>query len=301
MHNKKLFIKLSIFTLAFLFCITLYAQNKGYKVKQLTTNNSDNRYASYNKDGEVIVFESNRDGHWQIYIMDVNGNRQERIIISESNDRRPTWHPYKNIILFESDRTGTNELYTYDLSDRTLKKISVKLEGHKMYAQFAPNGNEIAFNYKVNDNIYDIYITSVNGKRLEKIISNQFQNSYPRYSPKGDALLFFSRKHTKNVNDELYVKNIITKKEKRITISTLNNNFATWSTNGVRIAYSSATKSNPPEIFFMNNDGFSIRQITFNSEGCTLPNWSPNNTNVLITSKKQGFEQISMILLKEKF
>ena len=276
------------------------AQNNGYQEEQLTNNNSDNRYASYNKDGEVIVFESNRDGIWQIYIMDVNGNKQERIINSSSNDRHPTWHPYKNIILFESDRTGINELYTYDLSDRTLKKIPIDLKGNKMFAQFAPNGKELVFNYKVRDNNYNIYIISLNGKRRKKIIDNAYENTYPRYTRRGDAIVYFSKKHTKNVNDEIYVHNIITNEDKRLTISTEDNNYATWSNNGARIAYSSTAESGNQEIFFMNKDGLSKRQITFNSGGSTLPNWSPKDINLLITGQRQGYEQICKILLKEK-
>jgi TolB protein len=300
MRNKKLFIIQSFFTLALIISTSISAQENGYKEEQLTNTNSDNRYASYNKDGEIIVFESNRDGHWQIYIMDVNGNRQERIIISESNDRRPTWHPYKNIILFESDRTGINELYTYDLSNRTLKKVPIKLKGNKMYAQFAPNGKELIFNYKVRDNNYNIYFISVNGKRLKKIIDNAYANTYPRFTSLGDAILYFSKKHTKNVNDEIYVYSISQKKEKRLTESTVDNNFADLSNNSVRIAYSSTTESGNQEIFLMNKDGLSKRQITFNSGGSTLPNWSPKDLNLLITGKRQGYEQICRILLKEK-
>lgn len=300
MCKKKLLIIKSMFSLALIIGTSLSAQDKGYKEVQLTNNNSDNRYASYNKDGEVIVFESNRDGHWQIYIMDINGNRQERIINSEFNDRRPTWHPYKNIILFESNRTGTNELYTYNLADRELKKVPIDLKGNKIYAQFAPNGKELIFNHKVSDNNYNIHVISKNGKRREKIIDNAFENTYPRYSPRGDAILYFSKKHTKNINEELYVNNIITKEEKRLTTSTSNNNFATWSNNGTRLAYSSTTISGNPEIFFMNKNGLSKRQITFNSGGSTLPNWSPKGTNLLITGKRQGYEQICRILLKEK-
>jgi len=300
MYKKKLLIIISIFTLALFIGTSLSAQDKGYKEVQLTNNNSDNRYASYNKDGEVIVFESNRDGHWQIYIMDINGNRQERIINSEFNDRRPTWHPYKNIILFESDRTGTNELYTYNLAERTLIKVPIDLKGNKMYAQFAPNGKELVFNHKVRDNNYNIHVISVNGKRRKQIIDNAFENTYPRYSPRGDAILYFSKKHTKKVNDELYVNNIITKEEKRLTTSTNQNNFATWSNNGARLAYSSTVESGNQEIFFMNKNGLLKRQITFNSGGNTLPNWSPNNTNLLITGKRQGYEQICRILLNEK-
>ena len=300
LHHMKHLTIILVFIITSVVNSRVSGQNNGYQEVQLTSNNSDNRYASYNKDGEIIVFESNRDGNWQIYIMDVNGNRQERIITSNSNDRHPTWHPYKNIILFESDRTGINELYTYDLSDRTLKKVPIDLKGNKMYAQFAPNGTELVFNYKVRDNNYNIYIISANGKRRKRIVDNAFENSYPRYTPRGDAILYFSKKNTKNVNDEVYVYNIIIKKEKRLTTSNADNNFATWSNNGARIAYSSAAESGSAEIFFMNKDGLSKRQITFNTGGSTLPNWSPKDINLLITGKRQGFDQICKILLKEK-
>lgn len=290
----------SIVIVASIISTSIYAQDNGYQEVQLTNTNADNGYASYNKEGELIVFESNRNGNWQIYTMDIDGNSQQRLISSAANDRRPTWHPSKNMILFESDRTGINELYTYDLTTRQLDKVPIDLKGNKSYAQFAPNGKELVFDYKVRDNNYNIYIIGSNGKRRKKIVDNAYQNFYPRYTSRGDAILYFSRKHTKNVNDEVYVYNIILKKEKRLTVSEVDSNFATWSNNDARIAYSSITESGNQEIFFMNKDGLSKRQITFDSGGSTLPNWSPKDINLLITGKRQGHEQICKILLKEK-
>ena len=149
--SKKKIVKCLLLFVCFYLPVNMGAQNSGYKEVQLTHNKFDDRYASYNKDGEIIIFESNRDGHWQIYSMDVNGNDQKRIINSTSNDRRPTWHPYKNIILFESDRTGKSEIYKFDLSSKIMLKIPIPLKGNKSFAQFAPNGKELVFNYKVSN------------------------------------------------------------------------------------------------------------------------------------------------------
>jgi len=141
---------------------------------------------------------------------------------------------------------------------------------------------------------------SVNGKRLERIIANVFENTYPRFTPRGDSILYFSKKHTKNVIDELYLHKIITNADKVLTARSYNNNFADWSINILRLAYASVTESGNPEIFFMNKDGKSVRQITFNTGGSTLPHWSPKDINLLITGKREGREQICKILLKEK-
>ena len=296
MNSYKL---ICFFTLIFLFSIKLNAQDLGYKEEQLTHNSFDNRYASYNSEGNLIIFESNRDGHWQIYSMDVNGNHQKKLFNSKANDRRPTWHPSKNIILFESDRSGRSEIYSYNLSTRVMSKIPIPLKGNKSFAQFAPNGTELVFNYKINDNNFNIYRISLKGKRLKSVIKNGHKNLQPHYSPRGDAIVYFSRKHTKDKVDEIYAYNIIIKEEARLTNSPQHSFSPNWSHNGRRITYVTSVESSKPEIFLMNKDGKSKQQITYSNQGNILPSWSPKDINLLITGYRNGSYQICRILLKE--
>lgn len=289
-----------MFTFVFLLTLKAVAQERGFKEEQLTHNAFDNRYASYNKAGEAIIFESNRDGHWQIYIMDIDGKNQRRLITSAYNDRRPTWNPFKNMILFESDRNGFSDLYTFDLDTKELKKVPISLKGNKTYAQFAPNGKELIFNYKVGDNNYNIYMISLSGKRLKTIVNNAYANLYPRFSPVGDAILYFSGKHTKRKNDEIYIRNMYNRDEKRLTRSPLNRNFASFSNSGTKIVYAASMEDGTSEIYIMNRDGKSPRRITFDNETDTLPNWSPQDFNLLITGTRNGSFQICKILLKEE-
>ena len=275
-------------------------QDQGFKEEQLTHNAFDNRYASYNKAGETIIFESNRDGHWQIYSMDIDGNNQRRVISSASNDRSPTWHPTKNMILFESDRNGVSDLFTYDLDTKELVKLPIPLNGNKSYAQFAPNGKELIFNYKKSDNNYNIYMIALNGKRLKTIVNNAYANMYPRFSPSGDAIVYFSRKHTKGEDDEIYIRNMYNRDELRLTRWPTNNFWASISNSGNKIAYVTDMENSKPEIYIMNKDGKGQRRITFNDETDTLPNWSPQDFNLLITGFRDGSYQICKILLKEE-
>lgn len=288
------------FTVIFLFALRTIAQDLGFKEEQLTYNAFDNRYASYNKAGEAIIYESNRDGHWQIYSMDIDGKNQRRVINSTSNDRRPTWHPYQNMILFESDRNGVSDLFTFDLDTKELTKVPIPLKGNKLYAQFAPNGKELIFNYKITDDNYNIYMISLNGKRLKTIVNNAYANMYPRFSPSGDAIVYFSRKHTKGQDDEIYVRNMYNRDEARLTRWPTHNFCPSFSNSGTKIVYVTSIEDGKPEIFIMNKDGKSPRRITFNDETDTLPNWSPQDFNLLITATRNGSYQICKILLKEE-
>jgi len=151
----------------------------------------------------------------------------------------------------------------------------------------------------LNDNNFNIYIISAKGKRLKTIIKNGHKNLYPHYSPRGDAIVYFSRKHTKNKDDEIYAYNIINKDEARLTNWPTHNFCPAWSHNGLRIAYVTSMEDNKPEIYIMNRDGKSKQRITFNALGDTLPSWSPKDINLLITGVRNGSYQICKILLKE--
>ncbi|TVZ60059.1 TolB protein [Flavobacteriaceae bacterium MAR_2010_105] len=293
-------VKQSYLIIIMLFSFNGIVLGQGFKEEQLTNAAFDNRYASYNYEGKTIIFESNRSGRWQIYSMDINGNNQTRVVSSTGNDRRPSWHPYKNMIIFESDRSGINNLYTYDFDTKQLEKVPVPLNGNKSYAQFAPNGKEIVFNYKVSDNNFNIHKVGLNGKRLRTYVNNAYQNMYPRFSPVGDAILYFSRKQTKREADEIYVLNIYAKKENRLTNSPLHQTYASYSNSGTQIVYVSAMENTEPEIYMMTKEGKSQRRITFNNHPDTLPNWSPQDFNLLVTRTINGHDQIIKILLKEE-
>src|SRR3954447_18523154 len=50
--------------------------------------------------GDKIAFASNRDGNYEIYIMDTEGGGQTRLTMSPGNDQWPTWSPDGQTIAF---------------------------------------------------------------------------------------------------------------------------------------------------------------------------------------------------------
>lgn len=289
--------------LLFAFCVInpIDAQENGFKEVQLTNGDYDDRYATYNKDGSLILFESNRSGRWQIYTMDIDGKHQKRMIVSNANDRRPTWHPYKNIILFESDRSGTSEIYTFDVSSNTTKRINIPLIGDKHYGQFFGNGVELLFSYEKKPGEHTIYRVHKKGKLLRKLVDNGSMNSYPKTNKRGDVILYHSDKNNTNDTDVIYTYNVILKENSKLTLFKDDSEFGSWPNKTNRIALSTIIDkvTSTSEIYTMQLDGSRKRRITFNDMNDILPHWSPNDINLLVTREGEKYQHIVKILLKE--
>ncbi|MEM6892845.1 MAG: hypothetical protein AAF554_04080 [Bacteroidota bacterium] len=267
----------------------------------LTNNTFDNRYASYSKDGERIVFESNRDGNWEIYLMDRDGQNQTRLTFNTAEDRRPSWHPDGNRILFESDRTGMNHLYTYDLQSKRIEKLPTPEYGEPVFASYSPDGRTIAFSLKISDETSDLILMDMNSKSnpWKKLISNGFRNFYPQWSPDGKVIAFFSRKDTENQIDDIYTINIYTKQITRVTELDKHSFCPSFSRDAKQLAFVNAMEKSRPELFVIDVSGENLKQITDNRDGDTLPCWSTDDKKILFTGYRQGSFQICEITLDQ--
>ncbi len=63
----------------------------GNVVKRLTDNPAVDQYPSWSPDGQEIVFESNRDGSQQIYVMSADGSDVRQITHDKNDHAVPVW------------------------------------------------------------------------------------------------------------------------------------------------------------------------------------------------------------------
>jgi len=264
----------------------------------LTKNPYDDRYATYSPSGERIVFESNREGNWEIYLMDANGMNQQRLTFDEKDDRRPTWHPSGEKILFESSRSGKSELYIQDLKSLKVKKISSFEKGEPVFGSFSPDGKTIAVSLKESDDISNIILLDTNGRIIKELTSFDKRSYYPKWSTNGKEIVYFSRKETNNQDDEIYKLNIESGIEERLTNWPKHNFCPSWSNDNSKIVYVASMEDIRPEIYVMDSDGKNKVRITKNEDGDTLPDWSPSGNNILITGYRNGNFEICELELQ---
>ena len=110
--------------LALLAFVTLAVTITGEPLR-LTTDPGDDRQPVFSPDGDRILFESNRDGDWEIYTMAVDGSRVKRLTDHPADDRFAAWGPAGERIVCEIHRVTSKA-------------------GHDFCPTFSPDGRFLA-------------------------------------------------------------------------------------------------------------------------------------------------------------
>jgi len=71
---------------------------------QPVTDSTEDTAPALSPDGQRVVFMSNRDGNWEIYMVNVDGSGLRRLTDNAAQDGLPTWSPDGRAIAFISDR-----------------------------------------------------------------------------------------------------------------------------------------------------------------------------------------------------
>ncbi|WP_420583408.1 TolB family protein [Reichenbachiella sp.] len=268
------------------------------KEDNLTNHPADDRYASYSPDGTQILFASNRNGNWDVFLMNADGNHVRQLTTENFDERRPSWHPNGRYVLFESNQSGKFELFQIELADLSIQQIEIpNTTGTPIFASYSQDGKSIAYALRMSETSSQLITLDVERGKQNVIMDTGLRTFYPRWSPDGSQLLFFSRHETNNEDDEIYTMDIEGMNLKRLTHWPAHNFCPSWSPDGKQIAYAQSIPDGRPEIFLMNADGSDARQITYNEEGDTLPNWSPDGKKLLITAYRGGNYEIVVVEL----
>lgn len=162
-------------------------QNEGYgSVQRLTNHEGEDMLPAWSPDGNKIAFSSDRDGDWEIYIMQADGTDIRQLTDNTIIDSKPSWSPDGTKIVFDSGEGYNRNIYIME-SNGANQELIIQAEGG--WPDWSPDGTQIVFFGRLTGNP-EIYIVNVDGTNLTRMTFNNIDDWEPSWSPDGEWLLY---------------------------------------------------------------------------------------------------------------
>ena len=157
----------------------------------LTNNLTEDEHPSWSPDGKWIAFSARREGHfendfgitYEIYVMDVDGQNEQRLTENRDNDRNSSWSPDGKRIAFMADRKGDVvnwDIYVMNNDGGNQQKLTENRVPDR-HPSWSPDGKRIAFMSKRDDHNYEIYVIDADGGNQQKLTNNPAYDCCPSW------------------------------------------------------------------------------------------------------------------------
>lgn len=232
-----------------------------------------------------IVFTSDRDGNFEIYLMNADGSNVQRLTDQAGFDAMPDFSPDGSQIVFISSRAGNQEIFLMNADGSDLRQLS-DTPAREYHPTFSPDGAQIAFMSERDGNV-EIYRMNPDGSNVHRLTNHPDFDGQPSYSPDGSQIAFVSGR---DGPWQIYVMDADGSDVQRLTQSDTTDSYPRFSPDSTQIAYESMSGEDiaTTELYVMNSDGSNTRRLTENEYLDSMPVWSPDGTQFVFVSDRDG-------------
>jgi TolB protein len=167
-------------------------------ITRLTSGEWDDITPALHPDGRSLAFASNRDGYWDLYLLNFESGEISRLTNTPEYDASPSWSPDGLWVAYESyvsDESGGNlEIFIrpMDGSQPPIRLTNDPAADHS--PSWSPQGRKIAFVSTRGGNA-DIWIADLDqvDQRYQNVSRSQdAADAHPVWSPDGNKLVWSS-------------------------------------------------------------------------------------------------------------
>ncbi len=280
---------------------------KPYKIYQLTKGDFNNAFPYPSPDDKRLVFQSDRDGNWEIYMADVNGKSEVRLTNNDAADEMPVFSDEGQVIAFASTRDDTTKktrlgknrnIFLMDLeSGKTIREISHEaddwypaLAGDKWLLAFASERDDPR-DVPFQDKFSDIYLKDLHDGTILRLTQNEADDGSPSFSSDKKWILFTSNR---NGSFQIYRMNRKGQATEQLTDLPGNCGAPHFSHDNKMITFFSDHLGNF-DIYLMTARGENLVRLTNDPASDAYPVFSPDKRKIFFHSNRTGKYQIYWI------
>ncbi|MDG6219045.1 MAG: hypothetical protein QCI00_06355, partial [Candidatus Thermoplasmatota archaeon] len=173
----------------------------GMNLKRLTNNNYFDAYPSFSPDSSKIVFISKRNATLDLYVMNSNGDEQQKLYDSGGHDSDVNWGS-SEIIVF----TRNHQIWSLHSDGTDPKQITDPLNAGQWGTanlpigdydpRLSPDDTKIVFERLEDPDTrhggYNLFIINVNGTGETRLTNNFYTLGLPSWSHSGDKIVYIA-------------------------------------------------------------------------------------------------------------
>ena len=236
-----------------------------------------------------IAFMSDREGAFEIYIMDGDGGNLANLTNNEAQDGIPAWSQNAGSFVFISTRDSEEDVFIYRMDEDGANQEMMNPEVTSTSAQYrwSPDGQWLAYEGGVQPAV-DVYIMDASGEQVTNLTENETADLLAPWSPDGEEILIAS---SREGNLAIFALDVESGEANRLTDPAYNSGTPAWSPDGKKIAFMS-DKDGAVEIYTMDRDGENMVRLTESAEFDGYPAWSPDGDKIAFMSTREGNPEI---------
>ncbi len=219
----------------------------------------------------------------QIYVSNFDGSDMVAITNNNSINMSPSWSPDGSKVTFTSFKEGKAEIYVYNRISKRTDRLTRGPGGHSG-ASWHPDGRTIAFSGSNAGNTGIYTMNSIDGGGAKPFITGSGLEVEPAYSPDGNKFAFASGRFG---NPHLFVRDLVTNSDTRITFAGWYNSSPSWRPDGKKISFAGYDREiDRYDIFLVNPDGRQMERLTLDQGDNEKPSWSPDGRFIAFQSNR---------------
>ncbi|MBI2492413.1 MAG: Tol-Pal system beta propeller repeat protein TolB [Candidatus Rokubacteria bacterium] len=244
------------------------ADYDGANPAPVTRNGSINLMPVWSPDARSLAFTSFAQGYPDLYRAFPFERRPVQTLAAFAGiNSSPSWSPDGRFLAMTLSKDGNPEIYVLTVATGVLRRLT-RHAGIDTEPAWAPTGQQLAF-VSDRNGAPNIFVMDAEGASVRRLTSGGF-HTQPRWSPKGDAILYTQRQGT----HDLWAIGPDGSNPRRLTAGPGDNQGASWAPNGRHVAFQS-NRAGRWRVFMMLLDGTPPTQVTPGPGEFTSPSWSP--------------------------
>ena len=160
----------------------------GRGATMLTDGPFNNLRPSWSADSSKLAFASDRDGDWEIYVLDLAARSLVKVTDNTRDDLHPDWSKINGRIAFTSYRTPSNgEIYSMAGDGSDLRQVTSGFDDSS--PSWSPSADRIAF-WGSRPQGQALYTVRSDGSDVRLIVPQALRPAGPAWGAVGGAILF---------------------------------------------------------------------------------------------------------------